>query len=121
MLISNPQPRCRRRILGVVAFKPVVDVEEVDLLCPKQPCECLSLHALFVFRGLGRLDRGVELISFRPAPRDDLVDVFEGGFDWLGREPQPQDNRAARGNGVLVVQAGLGSAQVWIDCAPARR
>ena len=63
-------------MVGIVAVEPDVDVEQVALLAPDHPGECLALHVLLFRARARRLDRGVELIRFGAPLRKDRVDCF---------------------------------------------
>ena len=60
--VADPPARVGGRQPRVVAFQPVVDVEEIDLLGPEHAGEGLALDQLLVRRGRRRLNGGIELI-----------------------------------------------------------
>src|SRR4051812_27625779 len=109
MPVSNCRPRSGRRGVRIVPLKPRVYVEQIGLLRPEQACECLSLYQLLIRGGFRRVDGCVEFIRLRLPVADHFIDPIERSVDALRREPQTQNNGAARGHVVLVLQAGLRS------------
>src|SRR6187549_350678 len=107
--VPDPLPRSRRGIVRVVAFQPLIHIEEVDLLRPQQSCECLALHSSFILTCLWWMDGVVKFVSLGAAFLDDRVEVrpWTRGCIWC--EPEPQHNGATRGYFVAVLNARLGS------------
>jgi len=64
-----------RRQTRIVAIEPDVDVVEIALLRPEQSGEGLPLDAALFLRRALRMDRVVELVGFRAAMQDELIDI----------------------------------------------
>src|SRR5436853_1624025 len=77
VLIAYVPARRRRRIGGVIAIEPFVNVEDVTLLRPQQTGEGLALHATLVFAGFGRMNRVVKLVGLFDSLIEYRVEVGE--------------------------------------------
>src|SRR5512143_716847 len=90
---------CRgRRIGGVVAVEPFVNVIQIYLLGPEQPRKRLPLNAALIFGGFGRMNYSVKLIRLFKTLSDYLMDISEGRDRFVGCETQRQRHGAAGRN-----------------------
>jgi hypothetical protein len=112
--IADVVPRFGRRLPRIVAGEPLLDVEEVDLLCPEHAGQRLALHQLFVGRRLRRMDGLIEIVGLFPPCNDRLLDAREGIVQRFVRQPEVPHVRSASGNRRAEMEPRLRAVAVWI-------
>src|SRR6267154_1741363 len=79
MIVADFLPRAERRPIGIVAFQPAADVEDIRLLIPQESREGLPLNEPLVVGGVRRMDAVVEFVGFAATIGDDVVNFGQVG------------------------------------------
>src|SRR4051794_34138175 len=103
------------RTVGVIALEPLIHIEDVDLLAPKQARQRLALDHLRFSRSLCGLNAVVKLVGIGLPGRDNGIDLRERPIEVFGSQPQPKYRRLPAADSQLVNHTGLGTGLVGID------
>src|SRR5215207_2799121 len=98
-----------------VALQPLVHIEKVDLLGPKQTGEGLALHQSLIIAGRQRVERRVELISLSQTLPEHLVDVTQRRIKHLRGETHAERDGTTCWNGITVLHARFCAELRWVD------
>src|SRR6267143_2803226 len=109
--------RRRDRAAGIT-LQPIPNHVVIELLGPEHSSKALAHHVLCVRREILRNDGAIELVCFKSAEREGLVEAVERVLSLkVGvRKTHSDYGSPSRLNGELVMRRCFGTRMLWIDC-----